>query len=127
MNISPQMVFASPIELYRSIRSVWSGETASPPQGWSCSNPARNHCSVTALIVQDYFGGEILTTKTTGGTHYYNLINGQRWDLTISQFAEPIAFDDRRSSREAAMKDTTPDKYRLITERLASLLSRAKN
>ncbi|WP_206243932.1 YunG family protein [Novosphingobium terrae] len=110
--------FNHPIALYRALRSAWSAETASPPASWSADNPAKNHCSVTALIVQDHFGGDILSTRTVGGTHFYNLIDGTRWDLTVSQFAEPIPFDDTPPSREAAMSDTTPDKYRIITERL---------
>jgi hypothetical protein len=113
-------LFSNPIELYRALRGAWSAETASPPESWSSDNPAKNHCSVTALIVQDHFGGDILSTKTVGGTHFYNLIDGTRWDLTISQFAEPIPFDDTPSSREAAMHDTTPQKYALIAGRIGN-------
>src|SRR5579871_4015483 len=81
--------FATPLDLYRAISRVWSGDTSSPTNAWSPSNPAQNHCSVTSLVVHDYFGGEILTTRTPGGTHFYNLIDGKKWDLTVSQFAEP--------------------------------------
>ena len=118
MNDTPAKLFDTPIDLYRRLRTVWSAETASPPESWSAENPAKNHCSVTALIVQDYFGGDILTTKTVGGTHFYNLIGGTRWDLTVSQFAEPIPFDDNPSSRDAAMRDTTPEKHEAVTHRL---------
>ena len=113
--------FATPIDLYHALARVWSGDTSSPTHAWSPANPAQNHCSITALIVHDYFGGEILTTRTSGGTHFYNLIDGKRWDLTISQFAEPIPFDDTRSSREAAFADTTREKYELLKTRLAEI------
>jgi hypothetical protein len=112
--------FADPIELYRALSDLWAADTASPVAGWSKDNPAKNHCSVTALVVHDHFGGDILTTKTVGGTHYYNSIGGQRWDLTISQFAEPIAFDDTLSSRDAALADCSPGKYRALVERLCA-------
>lgn len=118
MNDTPAKLFGNPIELYRKIRSVWSAETASSLESWSAENPAKNHCSVTALIFQDHFGGDILNPQTVGGTHFYNLIDGTRWDLTVSQFAEPIPFDDNPSSRDAAMRDTTPGKYEVITRRL---------
>ncbi|MGF6854497.1 YunG family protein [Paraburkholderia sp. CI3] len=111
--------FATPIDLYRVLARVWAGDTSSPTHAWSSTNPAQNHCSVTSLIMQDYFGGEILTTRTSGGTHFYNLIDGSRWDLTVSQFAEPIPFDDTRSSREAAFADTSREKYELLKSRLA--------
>jgi hypothetical protein len=68
--------------------------------------------------VQDYFGGEILTTKTSGGTHFYNLIDGKKWDLTARQFAEPVPYDDTPSSRNAALADTSEQKYVLLTTRL---------
>ncbi|QHJ01042.1 hypothetical protein GT347_25480 [Xylophilus rhododendri] len=112
--------FATPLDLYRALISVWSSDTASPPNGWSPSNAAMNHCSVTSLIVQDYFGGEILNTKTSGGTHFYNLIDGVRWDLTANQFSEPIPYEDLRSSRDISIGDTSDQKYRLVVERLAS-------
>lgn len=117
---APRPTWSNPIELYRVLKDVWSAETASPPESWSATNPAKNHCSVTALVVQDHFGGEILTTKTVGGTHFYNRIDGTRWDLTISQFAEPIPFDDTPSSRDEAEHDTTLEKYQAITERLST-------
>ncbi|QRX82053.1 hypothetical protein [Glaciimonas sp. PAMC28666] len=112
------VTFASPLSLYRSISRVWSGDTSSPTGAWSQSNPAQNHCSVTALVVQDHFGGEILTTRTSGGTHFYNQIHGIKWDLTVSQFAEPVPYDDTPSSRDIALADTTEQKVALLTTRL---------
>ena len=118
MNTAPKKAFTNPVDLDRELHGAWSAETARPPESWFTGNPAKNHCSVTALIVQEHFGGDILSTKTVGGTHFYNQIDGTRWDLTISQFAEPIPFDDTPASREAAMSDTTPEKYYILRERL---------
>jgi hypothetical protein len=115
---STSKTFATPLDLYRSISRVWSGDTSSPTNAWSQSNPAQNHCSITSLVVQDHFGGEILYTKTSGGTHFYNLIDGKKWDLTVSQFAEPVPYDDTPSSRDAALADTSEQKYELLTTRL---------
>jgi hypothetical protein len=70
----------------------------------------------------DCFGGDILSTKTSAGTHFYNGIDGVKWDLTASQFLEPIPYDDALSSREMALADTSTEKYTLIKERLASEL-----
>jgi hypothetical protein len=110
--------FSTPKDLYRALNQVWAGDTASPPDSWSQQSPAKNHCSVTSLIVQDHFGGEILSTKTSGGTHFYNKINGIKWDLTVSQFGEPEPYDDTLSSREVALRDTSDHKYNLLTMRL---------
>jgi len=119
---SPVNPFATPLELYRAIAVVWSADTSSPTGAWSPSNPAQNHCSITSLVVQDFFGGEILNTKTSGGTHFYNSIDGVKWDLTASQFSEPIPYDDTPSSREFALSDTSSEKYLLIKERLLRAL-----
>ena len=114
----------TPLALYRLLKTVWSAETASPSEGWSAENPARNHCSVTALVVQDHLGGDILSTRTVGGTHFYNRIDGRDWDLTISQFVEPIPYDATPASREKALSDTTPAKYRQLSDRLAEVVRR---
>jgi hypothetical protein len=115
--------FRTPVDLYRALSQVWSADTSSPTGAWLTSSPAKNHCSVTSLIVNDYFGGDILTTRTIGGTHFYNRIDGKKWDLTVSQFAEPIPYDDTCSSRAAALADTTEQKYVLLTARLQDYLN----
>lgn len=112
--------YSTPLALYRSLLRVWAADTASPSGAWSPVNPAQNHCSITSLIVQDHFGGEILNTRTSGGSHFYNVIDGVKWDLTASQFAEPVPYQDCPSSRAAALADTSAEKYQLLCERLAS-------
>lgn len=117
MTVSPTQ-FETPLDLYRALLSVWAGDTAAPTGAWSADRPAKNHCSVTSLVVQDIFGGDLLTTRTSGGTHFYNRIDGARWDLTVGQFEEPIPYQDTPATREAAFTDTTEAKYRLVLERL---------
>ncbi|CAG9186236.1 YunG family protein [Cupriavidus pampae] len=121
---SVSRTFATPLDLYRAISRVWAGDTSSPAGVWSPSNPAQNHCSITSLVVQDHFGGEILTTRTSGGTHFYNLIDGKKWDLTVSQFAEPVPYDDTPSTRDEALADTSQQKYETLTSRLKEALTR---
>ena len=84
--------FTTPDALFERLKIAWSKESS---DSWSAENPAKGQCSVTSLVVHDLFGGDILKTKTRGGTHFYNSINGVRWDLTISQFGYPIPFEDR--------------------------------
>jgi len=64
----------------------WCAETAMGE--WSKDNPSLNQCAVTSLIVQDYFGGDLLRCKTiTGTSHYWNrLPDGSEVDLTSDQF-----------------------------------------
>jgi len=114
--------FATPLDLYRAISRVWSGDTSCDTYSGSPLIHALMNCGLTSLFGQVHFGGEILSTKTLGGTHFYNLVDGKKWDLTVSQFAEPVPYDDTPSTREAALADTSGGKYALLTERLKQLV-----
>lgn len=118
--------FDSPLDLYRALRDVWAPDTASPTGVWSPSKPAQNHCSVTALVVNEVFGGDIFSTKTPGGTHFYNVIDGRLWDLTVSQFDEPISYDATPASRDTALADTSQEKFDLVKQRLAAHQAQGK-
>lgn len=104
----------------RALRSAWSAESSSL---YTESNPARGHCGVTTLVVQDYFGGEIRKTLTDDGPHFYNVIDGQRRDLTVSQFDTPPQYLDRPSNRDEAFADTNSHQYETLAERFESALS----
>lgn len=59
---------------------------------WSPENPARDQCGMTALVVQDVLGGELVLAEVhvNGvqiGHHYWNrLPDGSDVDLTSDQF-----------------------------------------
>ncbi len=42
---------------------------------WSAENPALGQCNVTALVLQDQFGGDIFKTQVDGSWHFYNRIH----------------------------------------------------
>lgn len=107
--------YSHPVELYSALLEAWSGESSS---SWSPGNPAAGHCSVTSLVFQDMFGGDILVTNTTGGRHFYNMLDGVRWDLTVSQFDHPIPFEDLPATRAQALSDTSPEAYSALRRRL---------
>jgi len=92
---------------------VWSIESSSR---WTIQNPANGQCGVTTLVVNDLFNGEILKTPTPGGWHFYNQINGQRYDLTDIQFPEPIHYMDVPSNREEAFQDTNEKQYNYLKQ-----------
>lgn len=83
-------------ELFRLttyLASAWSQETTADPEHWDPRNPAWGQCAVTALTVQDFFGGDILRSETVGldgrpgPSHYFNrLPSGVEVDLTRQQF-----------------------------------------
>ncbi|OLO26574.1 hypothetical protein BTA37_27635 [Priestia megaterium] len=102
--------------LYKS----WSLESSSK---WMRKNPAIGQCGVTALVVNDLFGGEIVKTMCTGDWHFYNKLNGVRYDFTEEQFSEAIKYDDIPSSREEAFLDTNLQQYNALRKKVYQQLS----
>lgn len=91
------------------LRESWSAKTSGV-----ADNPARGQCNVTALVVNDLFGGDILKTPLPEGDHFYNRIDGQRIDLTDSQFDAPITYVDLVSGRNEALAGTTAHQYEAL-------------
>ena len=46
--------------LEQVLHKSWSKQTAYCPAEWNKVNPSCGQCAVTALIVNDYFGGDIV-------------------------------------------------------------------
>jgi len=104
-------------ELYSAIRRAWTRESSADPEHWSDTNPAWGQCAVTALIVQDHFGGTFLRTKVRGISHYWNLLgNDTEIDLTKEQFGEdfePGEIESRSRSWILSFPDTET-RYNLL-------------
>ena len=76
-------------KLETALKKSWDKETCYAKERIlrSNDNPALWQCGVTSLLVQDYFGWELL--YCSHNDHYWNrLENGNEIDLTRSQFAE---------------------------------------
>lgn len=116
-----QMIRAA---LYRA----WSRETAVQ---WTPENPASGQCNVTAAVIHDLFGGDILRTPIDDIWHYYNRIDGRRIDLTDSQFtapgarfARPDVYGDEVTSKAAAMTNIPQREYDALMSALKQALVR---
>jgi hypothetical protein len=78
-------------ELEIAFAAVWSRGTSADPESWSDHNPASGQCAVTALVIQDYLGGELRRGEAGAISHYWNLLpSGEEVDLTRHQFDEGI-------------------------------------
>jgi hypothetical protein len=82
----------------------WSLEWA---RQWTAENPAAGQCNVTALLVHELFGGELLKTRLPEGDHFYNRIGGRRYDFAESQFTLPITYADLPTTRAEAARGAT--------------------
>lgn len=105
-----------------ALEKAWSLETA---QQWSEENPANGQCNVTSAVIYDLFGGQILRTRYPTVWHYYNRVDGQRCDLTDSQFIRPgnrfpapEKYDDEVTDRKAAMEGIPQREYDALKKAL---------
>jgi len=104
----------------KNLEQCWSLKSSS---FWTPDNPAAGQCGVTALVIQDVFGGEILKTRLPNGQwHFYNRINNKRIDFTDEQFAEPITYLDQPASRAEAFTDTNDVQYKYLSNAFRSVL-----
>lgn len=111
------------VERVRSaLRAAWSIETSSK---WLPDNPALGQCGVTALVVQDLLGGDILKTRTGDAWHFYNRVGGKRMDFSEGQFSSPVIYCDFPADRSEALADTSPEQYRILSERLLEKMGAA--
>lgn len=83
------------MELYERVRAAWDSATCDPVDlPWSPDNPSRGQCGVTALVLHDHLGGDLLVAEvlrddgSRQGFHTWNrLPDGTEVDLTREQFA----------------------------------------
>jgi hypothetical protein len=104
------------------IRAAWSADTSANPEEWSKDNPALGQCAVTALYVQEVFGGTLQRVAVFGGgSHYYNRIDGYGdVDLTRQQFPDAQQFGppEERTRAYVLSFPVTMIRYRLLRSRL---------
>ena len=77
-------------DLFGILLRCWNKETAYPASQADYvkdNDPTYGQCAITATLVHDLFGGTIHKIKVnSGGTHYFNKIDGHYIDLTRDQF-----------------------------------------
>lgn len=79
------------LSLRRALRAAWARDTTADPDRWNPNNPAWGQCAVTALVVQDILGGQLLRCHGPCGSHYWNrLPDGTELDLTREQFHDRL-------------------------------------
>jgi hypothetical protein len=82
------------LDLENALRSAWARDTCDPDDlaTWRSDNPARGQCGVTALVLQELIGGQLIlgdvhVDAVRTGRHWWNqLPGGLEVDLTREQF-----------------------------------------
>ncbi|MGP1906874.1 YunG family protein [Metabacillus sp. JX24] len=110
--------------LHRALLNSWSLNSSSK---WTPENPAKGQCGVTALVVHDLLGGEIMKTYAVEGWHFYNELDSVRVDFTASQFDGDLQYGDIPSSREEAFADTNQLQYDDLKKKVVDELQRMES
>ncbi len=75
-----------------AVRASWTQATSDDPDEWTPEWTSRGQCGVTAHVVRELLGGEILVAPVLGSAqenehHAWNrLPSGEEVDLTLDQF-----------------------------------------
>lgn len=116
------------LSLAKVFRQAWDKKTCFPPvkPDWNSDKPELGQCAVTALIIQDKFGGDIVYNSEFD--HYWNVLpSGRKMDLTKNQFPTRVkgsaVIVDRHEILHSAnaKKFKTLQRYELLKNRLESL------
>ncbi len=115
------------LDLDRALRAAWAADTCSPDDRpeWHPDNPARGHCDITALVVNDLFGGDLMLgdvhlAGSPRGYHWWNrLPSGLELDLTREQFRQGQTITAARPvERPPGPLPRRWDEYLLLLDRL---------
>ncbi|MFE9582905.1 hypothetical protein ACFYO1_41490 [Nocardia sp. NPDC006044] len=120
----------------QALRDSWAADTCSPDDvaraAWDLGNPAWGHCDITALVLHDVFGGELLLGEVyldgeRRGYHWWNqLPDGTEVDLTREQFRLGETVTNRRIvHRPPGPLRRRGDEYALLRRRVAERIGSA--
>lgn len=94
----------TPRDYYDILSGIWCADTCAPRMRneWSTHNPTLGQCSITAFLIQDFFGGKVYgILRPDGNYHCFNVVDGCVFDLTSEQFGD-----------EALDYDNCPEQFR---------------
>ncbi|HEX9067014.1 MAG TPA: hypothetical protein VF843_18025 [Streptosporangiaceae bacterium] len=108
--------------LTSAIRECWTAAT-SAYSSWSPARPSLGQCAVSALVIQDYLGGDLIRAENAGHSHYWNVVGGEVIDITRDQFScwDPVGESGRSREYVLSFPDTVR-RYQLLRDAVARRL-----
>ncbi|WP_431213838.1 YunG family protein [Puia sp. P3] len=122
-----------PIQVKKALQQSWDKQTCYPADisKWSEHLPETGQCAVTALLINDLYGGKIVFNQRLD--HYWNILpDGKEIDLTKKQFTKNIRGEKIPVTRQeilhstAARKFKTNTRYLLLKRRVESLIQNSQ-
>ncbi len=119
-------------DLFNYLLQSFEKKTAYPscqndPQYNLDNDPTFGQCAITAMIVNDLFGGTIHRIRVNGGgTHYFNKICGHYIDLTSDQFTLydiPLKYEpnDEIDRNHLGNSEDTKSRFNLLIQNLNNI------
>lgn len=116
-----------------ALRASWAADTCSPDDlarsGWQADNPAWGQCDITALLINDLLGGDLVVGDVhldgeQHGYHWWNrLPSGVELDLTREQFRlGQVVTGSRIVKRPPGMPPRRSEEYQRLRDRVAARL-----
>jgi len=118
-------------QLKQLLIQSWNLETCSPGlrDKWNEENQSLGQSAITALIVNDFFGGKIMRCMASSGSHYYNIIDDELVDLTVEQFLGEIPQyenGEERTREYLLSNKDTKNRYLLLNKNLQETIEEDK-
>ena len=118
-------------ELKKLLMGAWTLDTCSPGlrDKWNKENSSLGQCAITALIVNDFFGGKIMRCMASTGSHYYNMLDDELVDLTVEQFLGEIPEyenGEERTREYLLGNEDTKKRYLLLNSNLENVIKEEK-
>jgi hypothetical protein len=118
------------LDLDRALRASWAADTCSPDdvtrEQWRHGNPAWGHCDISALLVHDLLGGDLMVGEVhldgeQHGFHWWNATpSGIQLDVTREQFLRGQQVTEARVvTRPPGPLPHRWQEYLLLRERVA--------
>jgi hypothetical protein len=117
-------------KITKALEKSWGEETATfadVKKKWSKDNPPRGQCLVTAVIINDLFGGKLVYDRIHH--HLWNELPDGTWqDFTRKQFKTKTALvitkyktKNEVLSDEHAIKNKTANRYKLLKQKFEEI------
>jgi len=121
--MNPKKALEKAMVFFRQVfEKAWCRDTCWHKMEWDESKPkSAGQCYVTALIIQDEWGGKLVHGKVNHLDHYWNqLPDGTEIDLTSDQFSGGDGLHphpDRKVIGLAKSVNRTIKRYKLLKQR----------
>jgi len=120
----------TPCDYYDMLTGIWCAETCAPRlrDRWNADNKTLGQCSVTAFLLQDFFGGKVYGVLRPGGNyHCFNVVENCVFDLTSEQFGDEVLdyTDCTEQFREIHfLKEEKRQRYEFLKQRVIQKLQK---